>query len=172
MCTHRITNPGRPLEEIDAFDSDEECSDPIEDEHHAIFDCSAYADAREQYHDLFQSYITIVGVFLNQPHCNRLAKSLSWIRMLRMNRAWSDGSAPGPEQTLNKQSIYLSLSRPTYQAPAHFSAGANRWNSLGLTISSPFHYQVPECLMRVFYSRLEARIDLCDFLLQNTTELF
>ena len=31
-------------------DSDEECSDPIEDEHHAIFDCSAYADAQEQYY--------------------------------------------------------------------------------------------------------------------------
>ena len=33
MCT---INPGLPPEEFDAFDSDEECSDPIEDEHHAI----------------------------------------------------------------------------------------------------------------------------------------
>ena len=48
MCTHRIINPGLTPEEFDAFDSDEECSDPIEDEHHAIFDCSAYADGREQ----------------------------------------------------------------------------------------------------------------------------
>ena len=48
--------------EFDAFDSDEECSDPIEDEHHAIFDCFAYADAQEQYCDLFQSHITTVGV--------------------------------------------------------------------------------------------------------------
>ena len=87
MCTHRIINPGLPPEEFDAFDSDEECSDPIEDEHHAIFDCSAYTDAREQYHDLFQIHITTVGDFLNQPQCNRLANFLTWIRMLRMNRA-------------------------------------------------------------------------------------
>ena len=87
MCTHRIINLGLPPEEFDAFDSDEERSDPIEDEHHAIFDCSAYADAREQYRDLFQSHITTVGDFLNQPQCNRLAKFLTWIRMLRMNRA-------------------------------------------------------------------------------------
>ena len=86
MCTHRIINPGLPPEEFDAFDSDEECSDPIEDEHHAIFDCSAYADAREQYRDLFQIHFTTVGDFLNQPQCNRLA-TLTWIRMLRMNRA-------------------------------------------------------------------------------------
>ena len=58
-----------------------------EDEHHAIFDCPAYADAREQYRYLFQSHITTVGDFLNQPQCNRLAKFLTWIRMLRMNRA-------------------------------------------------------------------------------------
>ena len=45
MCTHRIINPDLPPEEFDAFDSDEARSDPIEDEHHAIFDCSAYADA-------------------------------------------------------------------------------------------------------------------------------
>ena len=99
MCTHRIINLGLPPEEFDAFDSDEERSDPIEDEHHAIFDCSAYADARRQYRDLFQSQITTVGDFLNQPQCHRLAKLLTWIRMVRMNRAWSDGSVPGPEQT-------------------------------------------------------------------------
>ena len=58
MCTHRIINPGLPPEELDAFYSDEERSDPIEDEHHSIFDCSAYANAREQYRDLFQSHIT------------------------------------------------------------------------------------------------------------------
>ena len=58
----------------------------------------------KQYRDLFQIHITTVGDFLNQPQCNRLAKFLTWIRMLRMNRAWSDGSVPGPERTL-KQSI-------------------------------------------------------------------
>ena len=74
---------------LDAFDSDEERSDPIEDEHHAIFDCSAYADAREQYRDLFQSHITTVEDFINQPinQCNRLAKFLTRIKILRMNRA-------------------------------------------------------------------------------------
>ena len=88
MCTHRIINPGLPPEEFDAVDSDdEERSDPIEDEHHAIVDCSGYADAREQYRDLFQSHTSTVGVFLNQPRCNRQAQFLTWIRMLRMNRA-------------------------------------------------------------------------------------
>ena len=59
MCTHRIINPlaGPPPEEFDAFDSDDkERGDPIEDEHHAICDCSGYAHAREQYRDLFQSH--------------------------------------------------------------------------------------------------------------------
>ena len=64
-----------PPEEFDALDpDDEERSDPIEDEHHAICDCSGYADARERYRDLFQSLFTTVGVFLNQPQCNGLAK--------------------------------------------------------------------------------------------------
>ena len=67
--------------------NDEECSDPIEDEHHAIFDCSASANAQEQYRDLFQIHITTVGDVLNQPQCNRLAKFLTLFRMLRMNRA-------------------------------------------------------------------------------------
>ena len=79
--------PRSSPQEFDAFDTDEECSDPIEDEHHAIVYCSAYADAREQYRDLFQIHIMTVGDFLNQPQCNRLAKFLTWIRMLRMNRA-------------------------------------------------------------------------------------
>ena len=54
-------SPGLPPGEFDAFGSDEERNDPIEDEHHAIFNCSAYADAQEQYRDLFQSHITTVG---------------------------------------------------------------------------------------------------------------
>ena len=87
MCTPRIINSGLFPEEFYAFDSDEECSDQIEDEHHAIFYCSVYAEAREQHRDLFQSHITTVGDFLNQPQCNRLARFLTWVRMLRMNRA-------------------------------------------------------------------------------------
>ena len=87
MCTHRIISPGLPPEEFDAFDFAEENSDPIEDEHHAICDGSAYAGTREQCRDVPQSHITTVGDFLNQPQSNRLAKFLTWIRMLRMNRA-------------------------------------------------------------------------------------
>ena len=38
---------------FDAFDSDEDAPDPIEDEHHAIFECSAYATTRQMFSDLF-----------------------------------------------------------------------------------------------------------------------
>ena len=69
------------------FDSDDETSGHIEDEHHAIFDCSGYVYAREHFRDLFQSDITTVSQFVNQPKCNQLAKFLTEIRMLRMNRA-------------------------------------------------------------------------------------
>ena len=34
---------------------------PVEDEHHAIFDCPGYMYAREQFQDLFQSHITTVS---------------------------------------------------------------------------------------------------------------
>ena len=63
-CIHWIINPGLPSEVFDAFDSDDEDSErsePIKDEHHGIFDCSAYADAREQHCDLFQSHINNIG---------------------------------------------------------------------------------------------------------------
>ena len=64
MCAHRIIHPGLPPEECDAFDPDDkERSDPPQDEQYAIFDCSAYADAREQYRDLFQSHMTTAGRF-------------------------------------------------------------------------------------------------------------
>ena len=72
-----------------AFDSDDESSDHIEDEHDAIFDCSGYGYgyAREHFQDLFQSHITTVSQFLNWPQCNHFAKLLTEIRMLRINRA-------------------------------------------------------------------------------------
>ena len=63
MCTHRIINPGLPPEEFDASDSDEECSDPIEDEQHAIFDCPAYADAQKQYRDLSRVISPLLETF-------------------------------------------------------------------------------------------------------------
>ena len=37
MSVGRITNPEVPADCFDAFDSDEDAPDPIEDEHHAIF---------------------------------------------------------------------------------------------------------------------------------------
>ena len=86
MCFFKLTNPGIAFECWDAFDSDDESSAHTEDEHHVIFDCSGYTYARELFQDLFQSHITSISQFLNQPQCNRLAKFLTWIRM-RMNKA-------------------------------------------------------------------------------------
>ena len=87
MCFYRLTNPGLAPECWDAFDSDDESSGHMEDEHHVIFDCSGYTYARELFQDLFQSHITSISQFLNQPQCNRLAMFLTWIRMMRMNKA-------------------------------------------------------------------------------------
>ena len=41
----------------------------------------------ELFQDLFQSHITSISQCLNQPQCNRLAKFLTWIRMMHMNKA-------------------------------------------------------------------------------------
>ena len=87
MCSHRIVNPGLAPENFDSFDSDDESSDPVDDEHHAIFECSGYGYARGLFPDLFQGHISTVSHFLNQPQCNRMAKFLTWIRILRMNKA-------------------------------------------------------------------------------------
>ena len=93
MCVGKITNPDVLADCFDAFDSDEDAPDPIEDEHHAIFECSAYATTRQMFSDLFPSHVFTVSQFLNQPDCNRLAKFLTLIRMLHLNTASSDGSA-------------------------------------------------------------------------------
>ena len=80
MCAFKLGNPGLPAELWDAFDSDNDYNDsdgPIQDEHHAIFDCPGYIYAREQFQDLFQRHITTVSQFLSQPPCNRLAKFLT-----------------------------------------------------------------------------------------------
>ena len=87
MCFYKLTNPGITPECWDAFDSDDESSGHIEVEHHAIFDCSGYTYARELFQDLLQSHLTSISQFVNQPQCNRLAKFLTRIRTMRMNKA-------------------------------------------------------------------------------------
>ena len=56
-----------PPECWDAFDSDDDSSGHIEDEHNAIFDCSGYVYAKEHFKDLFQSHITSISQC--QPVC-------------------------------------------------------------------------------------------------------
>ena len=52
------------MRSVDASsDDEEERSNPIEHEHHAIFNCSGYTDAQEQSRDLSQSHTTIVELF-------------------------------------------------------------------------------------------------------------
>ena len=89
MCAFKLTNPGLPAELWDAFDSDDDSDvdEPVEDEHHAVFECPGYVYAREHFQDLFESHITTVSQFVNQPQCNRLAKFLTWMRACRMNKA-------------------------------------------------------------------------------------
>ena len=87
MCPQHVVNPGIPEAEFDSFDSDEESADPIEDEHHMIFDCSGYSYARDLFKDLFAQNVVTVGQILNQPNHHRLAKFLTWARMMRMNIA-------------------------------------------------------------------------------------
>ena len=88
MCNHRVLNPGLPAAQFDSFDSDEDADidEPIEDEHHVIFACSGYVYARQLFPDLF-SKTTSVGHFLSQPNPNRVAKFLTWVRSIRLNRA-------------------------------------------------------------------------------------
>ncbi len=102
MCNHRVLNPGLPAAQFNSFDSDEDADDPIEDEHHVTFACSGYVYARQLFLDLFSETTSTVGHFLSQPNANRVAKFLTWVRSMRLNRAKSDGSASGRkfEQTL------------------------------------------------------------------------
>ena len=44
-----LTNSGLPAELWDAFDSDDDSDEPVEDEQHAIFECPAYVSAREHF---------------------------------------------------------------------------------------------------------------------------
>ncbi len=78
-------NPGFPGQQ---FDNDEEVADPVEDEHHVIFDCPQYACVRKQFLYLFNSPVVSVGLFLNQPDCNRVAKNFTKVKTMRMNLAY------------------------------------------------------------------------------------
>ena len=60
MCFFKLTNPGIAPDCWDAFDSDDESSGHIEDEHNAICDCSVYTYASELFQDLLQSCITFI----------------------------------------------------------------------------------------------------------------
>ena len=82
-----ITNPDVPADCFDAFDSEEDAPDLIEDEHHAILEWSIYATTGQMFSDRFPSHVSTVSQLLNQPDCNRLAKFLTCIRMLRLNTA-------------------------------------------------------------------------------------
>ena len=80
-------NPGLPTDQFDSFESDEESTDPVEDEQHVIFDCPSYTYARQLSPDIFGNNIVTISQFLNQPDCNRVARFLTWVRHMRMNMA-------------------------------------------------------------------------------------
>jgi len=58
MCVGRITNPDDPADCFDAFNSDEDAPEPIEDEHYASSESSGYASTRQMFSDLFASYVS------------------------------------------------------------------------------------------------------------------
>ena len=109
MCAFKLSDPGLPAELWNAFDSDDDSDGPTEDEHHVIFDCPSYMYDREQFQDLFQSHITIVSHFLNQPQCNRLSKFLTWIRALphEQSLVWWACARPRTDVQSINQSRYL-----------------------------------------------------------------
>ena len=86
-CPYKCINPGLPAGQFDSLDSDEESTDPVEDEHHVIFDCPSYTYARQLFSDISGSNNVSVSQFLNQPDCNRVARFLTWVRHMRMNMA-------------------------------------------------------------------------------------
>ena len=86
-CSYKCVNPGLPADQFDSFDSVEESTDSVEDEHHVIFDCPSYTYARQLFPHIFGSNIVTVSHFLNQPDCNRVARFLTLVRHMRMNMA-------------------------------------------------------------------------------------
>ena len=121
-CSHRCVNPGLPADQIDSFNSDEESMNPVEDEHHVIFDCPSYTYARQLFPDIFGNNIVTFSQFLNLPDCDRVAKFLTWIRLSRMNLAESDGSArPQPDfeshhHHQESKALYMPA-KPAYAGP-------------------------------------------------------
>ncbi len=103
---HKCVTPGLPEQQFDSIDSDEEVADPVEDEHHVIFDCFVYTYARKQFADLSNISLVLKGHFHNQPDCNRVAEFFSQVKTKRMNLAQSDGLLPGPEQTCKLSSSH------------------------------------------------------------------
>ena len=70
MCPLHVEKPeGIPAEVSDEFECKSEASrgDPVEDEHHAIFDCASYSYARSLFPDLFCAGVSSVGHFF-APH--------------------------------------------------------------------------------------------------------
>ena len=99
VCPHHVVKPvDVPDSLFDSFDSASESGDPVEDEHHAIFDCAGYTYARSLFPDLFAENVSSVGQFLNQPNCNRVAKFLTWIRYIRSNQPQSNGPCQAPNR--------------------------------------------------------------------------
>ena len=94
VCPHHVDKPEEVPEHLfDSFETASEAAagDPIEDEHHAIFDCASYSYARSLFPDLFCGGVSSVGYFLSQQNCNRVAKFLTWIRHTRSNLPQSNG---------------------------------------------------------------------------------
>ena len=63
-CSYKRVNPGLPADHFDSFDSDEESTDPVEDEHHGhvICDCPSYTlytYAKQPSPDIFGSNINV-----------------------------------------------------------------------------------------------------------------
>ena len=86
MCNHRIVNPDLAPENFDFF--------VLMMKAVTLLMMSIMPLLRVQAMPMpvsfflaFSGHISTVSHFLNQPQCDRMAKFLTWIRMLRMNKA-------------------------------------------------------------------------------------
>ena len=83
---HTSSTQASPLDS-DAYSSGDGCST---DEYYASSDCLGYAIVRELFCGTVQKRVVSSEYPLNHPSCNRLARLVSRISMLLMNKAWSD----------------------------------------------------------------------------------